>query len=301
MLVNFASRNSLKQLIISPTRITNISATTIDLVISNVHYVSCSAPVNYNISDHLPIVLVKKKARDAFYLELIAIIDRHCPYQTVRLYDYHAEYISADLKDLMRKRDTQYKLARRTNNPDAWGLARALRNKVNAELIKAKKLYINSQIDIARGDSKKFWKIINDNFLKTKPQPIDQVFKENSDELLSGKAAVNEVNNFFCNVSTKLSSKFDPIPNAPLSFVDTSDYFERANISIESVKEQIKAIDTGKSSGLSEVNARLLKIALTNVPEFFCDLLNLCIERCTFPSSWKVGTVVIIPKKGDSV
>lgn len=53
ILINFATRNSLRQLITCPTRITHKSSTIIDLVFSNLGYIPFSAPVNYKISDHL--------------------------------------------------------------------------------------------------------------------------------------------------------------------------------------------------------------------------------------------------------
>lgn len=253
-LISFAARNSMRQLIANPTRITHNSSSTIDLVFSNLGYISHAAPVNYNISDHLPIILVKKKARlkktfseiycrsykdldhqkfildiqainfgriyelscpskmwDSFYEALIEIVDKHCPYKTIRIYEHRLDFISTELADLMHSRDCKYKTARLTNTPEDWAQARALRNQVCSELIIAKRDYINSQIDTARGDSKKFWRIINDNFFRVKSPKIDQVFRNHSDELLSGKPAADEVNNYFCNISTELSAKFDPL------------------------------------------------------------------------------------------
>ena len=57
------SKLSLKQLINKNTRITRTSASCIDLLFTDISCVSQSGVVNYNISDHLPIYMVKKKSR----------------------------------------------------------------------------------------------------------------------------------------------------------------------------------------------------------------------------------------------
>lgn len=62
----------------------------------------------------------------------------------------------------------------------------------------------------------------------------------------------------------------------------------------------ISKIDINKSSGLSLINSKLLKIAFASQSARFCRLLNLCISASTFPLQWKVGTIVPLPKKGDT-
>ena len=54
---------SLKQFIDEHTRITNTSATCIDLIFTDISSVSDSGVLNYNISDHLPIFIIKKHNR----------------------------------------------------------------------------------------------------------------------------------------------------------------------------------------------------------------------------------------------
>lgn len=62
LLLNLFGNYSLDLLTVTPTRITKRSATQIDLVFSNMKYVALAGSINCDISDHLPIVVVKKKA-----------------------------------------------------------------------------------------------------------------------------------------------------------------------------------------------------------------------------------------------
>lgn len=57
-----ATTNGLIQLIDSPTRVTRKSATLIDLMFSNVKYVSKSGIIDCVMSDHHPVFMIKKKA-----------------------------------------------------------------------------------------------------------------------------------------------------------------------------------------------------------------------------------------------
>ena len=54
----------MKQIIIGNTRITEASSTCIDLIFTDISNVIDSGVINYNISDHLPIYLIKKKLRN---------------------------------------------------------------------------------------------------------------------------------------------------------------------------------------------------------------------------------------------
>ena len=58
------SKYGLKQIIKENTRITNTSSTCIDLLFTDIQNITDSGTINYNISDHLPIFLIKKKARN---------------------------------------------------------------------------------------------------------------------------------------------------------------------------------------------------------------------------------------------
>lgn len=55
---------NLTQHVSQPTRVTKSTATKIDVIFSNVGYVKSVGVLNSNISDHLPIFLIKKKPRE---------------------------------------------------------------------------------------------------------------------------------------------------------------------------------------------------------------------------------------------
>ena len=60
----FAAEHSLQQVIDRPTRFSKHNKTTIDLAFTNIKHCTGSGTLNYNISDHKPIYILKKKIRN---------------------------------------------------------------------------------------------------------------------------------------------------------------------------------------------------------------------------------------------
>ena len=66
----------------------------------------------------------------------------------------------------------------------------------------------------------------------------------------------------------------------------------------ESILKICKGLKTTKSSGIENVRTIVIKDTLTALPELLCQIVNTTIETASFPPSWKVGTIVPLPKGG---
>lgn len=102
-------------------------------------------------------------------------------------------------------------------------------------------------------------------------------------------------------LSCRLADKFGPaIKDQNIAYRDP-DQSDRwiEDIDIAEFLKLILDIDTSKASGFPEINSKLLKEALLTLKVDFTRILNMCLEQCRFPDSWKTATVVI-PKKGDT-
>lgn len=64
--------------------------------------------------------------------------------------------------------------------------------------------------------------------------------------------------------------------------------------------EEIKRINIYKSSGLPDVNTRLLKDAMLCMTREFLLMFNLSLSSSTVPQDWKIATVIPIPKVKNS-
>lgn len=132
---------------------------------------------------------------------------------------------------------------------------------------------------------------------------MTQILDDNSNDLLTGAAAAEYVNNYFCNISKVMSRDFSPYD---LDVTGTENCSNDSNgdwpsrVSEEDVLKCVKKIDVNKASGFSEINSSLLKESVISLLKEFTYVLNLALEQCRFPTSWKSATVIVIPQKGNS-
>lgn len=134
------------------------------------------------------------------FKHITSVIDKHCPLVIHRIPIKKPEYITGEIVQLMHERDWAYKRAKKTGDKNTWQLARSLRSKVAAKLKLSKRLYILSQIEQVRGDSRKFWGIINKEFFSNSGAKVTQVYTQDKSKVLEGILAANELNRFFCTV-----------------------------------------------------------------------------------------------------
>lgn len=229
---------------------------------------------------------------------IIGTLDRHCPYHTVRVRKDKPAFISEDLLELFRQRDRAFSKARRTGIKSDVESARALRRKATSLLRKARQTFIQEQMRTANGDCKKFWRVINDNFLTKGTDSLSEVYRWDTGEILTKEVAANEINHYFSTVGSKLDEKF-PVLDLPDLVLSQYDFGWLGPISENDVIKEVQKIDIGKSSGLKDINSKYLRISLLVLSPTFTALLNDCMEQCRFPDAWKKATVVPIPKKGD--
>lgn len=334
----------LTQVIESITRRTAKHETMIDLIFTDMKFVSKSGVIDMAISDHYLTFLVKKKERnckdsktitcrsfnnfdlEAFKADLrlfnfasitdldieeawtllwnhiIQTCDYHCPVVTftARL---KPDYIDNELMRRMKHRDRAFRVAWKSGKPEDLNHAKSLRQNITKDLRTIKRKFILTQLNLTKGNAKKFWNVINTSFFMVQGISMTQILDDKTNNLLSGFLAAEYVNSYFCNISKNMSVDL-PTPDVNDLNID----IDRTNLSedwppllnSDVVLNRIKKIDISKASGFPQINSRLLKEALACLHVEFTHVLNLGLEQCRFPGCWKSATVVVIPKKGNS-
>lgn len=61
----------------------------------------------------------------------------------------------------------------------------------------------------------------------------------------------------------------------------------------------IKDFDVHKSSGVQNINSKIMLDAISAIPTVFVDLIILLLRSGVFPVEMKVARIAAIPKKGD--
>lgn len=75
---------------------------------------------------------------------------------------------------------------------------------------KSKRKYIINQIKDAKGNNIKFLQTMQKLLPSETSNSVTSVFTNDNNVLVTGKAAANKINKYFCNISTDLEAKLPP-------------------------------------------------------------------------------------------
>ena len=97
---------------------------------------------------------------DAFNDLFLTCLNAHAPVKTVKLKRKPNPFITDDIKDLMKTRDSMHRKARGTGSVNDWQVFRDLKKEVKSFLRKAEKEYFNEQICANKNNTRAIWKTI---------------------------------------------------------------------------------------------------------------------------------------------
>lgn len=64
------------------------------------------------------------------------------------------------------------------------------------------------------------------------------------------------------------------------------------------IEKLIDSLKLTSSSGVDEINAKMLKNTKTNVSAMLCAIFQQSLSSGVVPEDWRVGKIVPVPKKG---
>ena len=177
----------------------------------------------------------------------------------------------------------------------------------------AKKTYYSKKFELASGNIKKTWELINELRGKKKTD-IRASFIVDGDLVTGRHEIANGFNIFFSSIAKKLNVKVQSsrltqstTNNDNTKNVKFNDYLKCQKRVVDTIylapcdeyeiQEIIKGLDNGKASNISVTvlkrSSALLSVHLT---EFF----NSFMEKGVFPNILKIGCITPVFKKGDS-
>lgn len=319
----------LKQVVQEPTRITENNVSLLDLIIvdqeleiSNVNVVDASI-----ISDHCRVTcdiqLSTKKINPTYHTfrdfstfnleqfeselksipwnniylletidekvnffnnNLLLLINFHAPLKTVKSKKSASPWLTDNIRKLMGLRDNALKKFKRSKNALDWSTYKNYRNLINNTIKQEKKEYFNKKLSNA--DIKEKWKILNNLNIKKKNTIFN--FPDN--------ISLNSLNSFFTNNSLNQNTNLDILNfyknNTKIHFPDT---FKFETITDYDISKILLGIKT-KAVGSDELSLDTILLACPFVIPYITHLVNFCLINSTFPSQWKEGRVVPIPK-----
>ena len=194
-----------------------------------------------------------------------------------------------------------YKVARKKKDPVSWRKARFLRNRVELSIKTFKKEKIQEELIRNKTNPKKFWENVREIWPKDSVSPIHSLMDDNDMLLVNDLDIAYHINEYFSNIGEKLANIIRANGNGEqmsTQFVLNHNNDNITNIPITEIEflTALELTDITKSSVIENVRAMVVIDAFRKQLERILQIYNGSLTHCMFPSSWKNGTVVPLPK-----
>ena len=98
---------------------------------------------------------------ETFNSLFLDLLDQHAPIKRIKVKSRSNQFVTPEIKQLMKIRDRWHKKAIQTNDKLCWNGYRFFRQEVKRELRVAEKIHVRNEIANSRGNTNATWKILN--------------------------------------------------------------------------------------------------------------------------------------------
>ena len=211
-------------------------------------------------------------------------------------------WMTNNLKSLLSKKNRLYRLFLR--RPTVYNEInyKNTRTIANREIRIAKKTYYHTQIEQNKNNLKKTWAIIKEAMGLQQPVSDINALCIDGTEITDPIEISENLNNYFINIGTKLSSVIPPTDREPLSYLNQ--YNQQSifisPVTLTELDNCIKKIKDG-SAGHDGLKPGILKQVSQHFINPLLYIINLSFSEGHVPSAMKCANVTPIHKGGDSL
>ena len=127
-----------------------------------------------------------------FRAALHSTLDVHAPLKTFKIRNRSCPYVTNEIRELMKSRDTLLRRFQRTRDEGDWAVYKEYRNRVKTKIKVASKVYTLNEVRNHKHNPRSLWKTIN-NMIPSKEKET-QVYNKDL------KTVVEDFNLFFTSV-----------------------------------------------------------------------------------------------------
>ena len=208
------------------------------------------------------------------------------PQKTLRKQN-NVPWLNSNTVRYIRLRNNVFQSAKRSGKSKDFAKFKKLRNRVVQMMRSSKKEYFK-KINLA--DKKSFWKAIK--FLSKKQISIPELHHQGQFAKTKG-TKVEMLNNFF---GSCFNSSISTLTAADIDLLHSNAPSDDLLCTPSQIEALITALDPQKASGPDGISVKMLKATATSIAPSIAKLFNISIDLATFPQSWKISSVVPIPK-----
>ena len=228
-------------------------------------------------------------------------LDTMCPIKTFKVQAMPQDWMTPDIRRNLKLKKSLLKQARKTKLENDWTVFKNQRRLTSNLIRRAKSELVKEKLNIHKDNPRKFWEVINESFgnLKNRNTIETTIVDEKGKELQSGDMA-NYMNEFFCSIGKGDYTQGEIICQycRQESYEQNVyiDEFEFVEVTSRCVRGIVMDIDVHKSSSILHLNSRILKESFLLLLQQLTHLFNCSLGGNIFPSEWKLGKIVPIPK-----
>ena len=247
--------------------------------LTDLHHASFQCVYNHTDPD---------SALTVWYLIFLSILNKHAPLRIKRVKGVQKpRWLNSEVKNAMKKRDD----FKKAGNFEEF---RKQRNLTKTLVREAQRQHFKNLVENKK-DVASVWRALNTITKPNRTPPSTSITADVFNEhFLSAADTVLNSNNVPTSptVSEKLKKHCrERIPDNAYCNIPVLSVFE--------VGKSISKMENKRSFGNDTISSLFLKIALPYIVEPLTYIFNLCIEKSTFPASWKIAKVVPLPKTKD--
>jgi Reverse transcriptase (RNA-dependent DNA polymerase) len=217
------------------------------------------------------------------------VIDSNFSEITVKVKKPKPQWLTQEIRDLMKERDYVKRRFDRHPSDIAWKSYTTLRNKTARVVRDAKRTFFNAKLSSNANNSKVLFSLLRKfGFIKNKMSTSD-FDKVDLDNLNCYYQQVGALSSHSCLSSFSLTEQEDdisPLPGGSFGFHPTD---------VQALRTNLSTIKT-KAKGVDQIPISLLKLCDENVFSALVHIINDSFFTGIFPDRWKFSQIKPIPK-----
>ena len=167
-----------------------------------------------------------------------------------------------------------------------------------------KKEKIQNELNQNRDNPKKFWEGIREIWPKNNSTTVHSLVDEKSGKVYQDAGLADHINDYFTSIGPKLANVFKKdIEGNPPTFHTVSNNFQDNIVITPLLQDELlnvlNDIDISKSSSIHNIRSAVIVDAFRSQLIRVLRMYNGSLTPCTFPSAWKEGNIIPLPKFGN--
>ena len=224
----------------------------------------------------------------------IKLVEEYIPVSgSGRNREEYIPYLTQSCYDAIRVKHQKWLKFKHCRTEENFNIYKSARNRVTAEIRKAKYNYEKNLSAKIKTDNKIFWSYVRKQS-KTK-SVVSKLQMLNGELSSTSQETANTLNDYFTSVFKK--ENLDNLPN----FEDRtfSQTVETIQITEDLVNKARNRVNPTKSQGPDQIHPRFIEQTKNNITKPLLKIFKKSIEESKLPNAWKSANVTAIFKKGE--